>query len=368
VTVYGVREGVPGEIFAVWPAGEAHRVGLLCQLPAGLSPDEAAELSRELTDLSASLWEMYAQPPLAEEESAGHGGLEAIFEEVGEAILHPHLPSSDGSLLLSYDEPVECAQRVGRVLKAISDSALAEAVAGEVGREMNAVRRAGRGDFEGRAAQGVVVEVIDPSPLQVAAADELFHANPLGDVRLWREVTPAAACVAGVNWLVAAAGVAAEAAGLDPAAVFAYADDVEATSVEVPTFVVKGVEAGMAPRQVVVRLLSEAAGMREGLTPDPVGLTGLVDAARARVSDLPAEHREDMLVALLSRLTLLDPVRPSRDLLEHILSGLGSCLLVYQELAEETADDGLAGEADRRALFVAAVTQRASAAREQLLR
>jgi hypothetical protein len=112
--------------------------------------------------------------------------------------------------------------------------------------------------------------------------------------------------------------------------VFAYADDIESASVEVPTFAVKGVEAELTPRQVVVEMLSEATGVREGLTPDPVGLTGLVDAARASVRKLPAENREDMLVALLGRLTLLDLVRPSRDLLEHILSGLSSCLLVYR--------------------------------------
>jgi hypothetical protein len=201
VTVYGLREGAPGEIFAVWPAGDAHRVGLLCQLPADVSVEKAAELAKELTDLSASLWELYAQPPLPEDDSAVPGGLEATLEEVGEALLHPHLPSGDGSLLMSYDEPVEYAHRVGRVLHAISAPALAEAVTIEVGREINAVRRAGRGDFEGRAAQGVVVEVIDPSPLQVAAADEIFQACPLGDARLWRDVTPAAACVAGVHWL-----------------------------------------------------------------------------------------------------------------------------------------------------------------------
>jgi hypothetical protein len=305
VTVYGLREGTPREILAVWPAGDAHRVGLLCQLPADVLLEDVAELARELTDLSASLWELYAQPPLPEDESAVHGSVEATLEEVGEAILHPHLPSGDGSLLMSYDEPVEYAHRVGRVLHALSDPSLTEAVTIEVGREINAVRRAGRGEFEGRAAQGVVVEVIDPSPLQVAAADEIFQASPLGDVRLWRDVTPAAACVAGVIWLIAAAGVAADAAGLVRAAVFAYADDIEATSVEVPAFVVKGVEAGLTPRQIVVEMLSEAIGVREGLTPDPVGLTGLVDAARAKVSELPAENREDVLVALLGRLTLL---------------------------------------------------------------
>jgi hypothetical protein len=115
-------------------------------------------------------------------------------------------------------------------------------------------------------------------------------------------------------------------------------------------------------------MLSEATGVREGLTPDPVGLTGLVDAARASVRKLPAENREDMLVALLGRLTLLDLVRPSRDLLEHLLSGLSSCLLVYREHAEETAGDDLPDEDDASAPFPISVKQHASASREQLLR
>ncbi|GGN38586.1 hypothetical protein FHR83_005526 [Actinoplanes campanulatus] len=149
---------------------------------------------------------------------------------------------------------------------------------------------------------------------------------------------------------------------------FAYADDIESASVEVPTFAVKGVEAELTPRKVVVEMLSEATGVREGLTPDPVGLTGLVDAARASVRELPAENREDMLVALLGRLTLLDLVRPSRDLLEHILSGLISCLLVYREHAEETAGDDLPDEDDASAPFLISVKQHAPASREQLLR
>jgi hypothetical protein len=67
-------------------------------------------------------------------------------------------------------------------------------------------------------------------------------------------------------------------------------------------------------------------------------------AGRARfeklVQRLPADQREDTLAAEPVRATLLDPRRPARDLLEHLLDGIASCHLLYSECgADDLADD-----------------------------
>lgn len=376
MTIYAVQSGTPEQIVAAWPTGTSHRADVLCPVTTKSLPG-AAELAQALSELSRSLWALYAEPPL---EGDGLGDdAEARYTAVQEAITDPHLPEANGSVLMSYDEPVECAHEVGRVLHALGDSVVAEAVVAEVGVEVDAVQRAGLGDFSGRAAQGVVVEVVDPSPSQVAAADMLFKASPLGHPELFTAVTPAAACVAGVHWLVAAAGVAAEVTGLAADAVFADTDGIEAVSVEVPTLIVKQSAAGLRPREIVTRLLGEAANARDGLTPDPLQLPSLVDAARAEARRVPPAQHDDTLMMLLQRLTPLDPGRASRDLLEHLLDGLRSCRLAYDEAAEDeeagiecdgeeaAADSGSSVEERITAKFCAAVRDRADAGREQLL-
>ncbi|WP_436528500.1 hypothetical protein [Actinoplanes sp. HUAS TT8] len=372
MTIYAVHDGALGGILAVWPTGDAHRAAVLGSAFIGAGPSETVMLAEALSELSRSLWQVYAEPAQLDDEQMG-GGSEAMFAAVAEAITAPNLPNGDGSVLMSYDEPVECAHEVGRVLHAIGDSAISEVVVVEVGSEVDAIQRAGRGDFAGRAAQGVVAEVVDPPPSQVATADQLFRASPLGDPRLFHDVTPAAACVAGAHWLVAAAGVAAECAGVAAGAVFADADDIEAVSVEVPTYVVRQSLAGLGPREIVTQMLSEAANARDGLTPDPLRLPALVDAARAEALSLPVGKRGDALMMLLQRLTPLDPGRASRDLLEHLLDGIRSCLMVYDEAIGDVgveADEDPTSAAGQRSThaFLAAVRERAHLLSVQLLR
>lgn len=380
VTTYALQDENAGILLAVWPTGATHRAATICHVPGDGSDGRAAQLAEALGDLSAALWGSYARPPSPEdalqEDEAAAGPGETMFAAVRKAITDPRLPDDDGSLLISYDAAIEAAHQVGRALHALGGSIAADAIAAEVKTEIDAVQRAGRGDFRGRAAQAVAVEALDASPLQISAADHLLDDNPLGDPRLWTDVMPAAACVAAVNWLVAAAVVAGEAANVDIDSVFAYADDIEAVSVQVPTFVVKARRGGLGPREVVAAMLAEAHEVRQGHVPAPARLPALVDAARAKVRKLPPGDREQALAAMLKRLTLLDPVRPSRDLLEHLLDGVRSCLLVYGEAAEDAEAelgedlnydeddiDGRVGEA-----FFAAVRLRARAERAQLIR
>ncbi|GIJ10566.1 hypothetical protein ACFFMR_15130 [Micromonospora andamanensis] len=115
---------------------------------------------------------------------------------------------------------------------------------------------------------------------------------------------------------------------------FSVADGIEAVSLEVPSYTVDVVVDGSGtPREVVLGLLAEADAIRHGRVPDPTGLLQRVDAAREQIRRIDVGHREQTLSALLERLTPLDPQRPAHDLLEHLLSGVRACLLVYREEA-----------------------------------
>src|SRR5205823_5514820 len=128
----------------------------------------------------------------------------------------------------------------------------------EVQVEIDAVTRAELGDLSGRAVQAVALDRLDVSPVQVAAADELLRADPLGAALLAVAVDPAAACVAAAHWLAAAA-VVADAAENTPGAVFMEADDIQPVSIEVPALVVERiVEEDLSPRGVVLDLLRSA--------------------------------------------------------------------------------------------------------------
>lgn len=185
--------------------------------------------------------------------------------------------------------------------------------------------------------------------------------------------------MAATHWLVAAAQATAEVADVEPAAVFSVADDIEAVSVEVPSYTVDVVVDGSGtPREVVLGLLAEADAIRHGRVPDPTGLLQRVDAAREQIRRIDVGHREQTLSALLERLTPLDPQRPAHDLLEHLLSGVRACLLVYREEAidasaappdrdEDDGDDEFDGmSAAAVAAFTAAVRDRAERDRDRL--
>jgi hypothetical protein len=68
------------------------------------------------------------------------------------------------------------------------------------------------------------------------------------------------------------------------------------------------------------------------------------------------------------RLTTLDPLRPARDMLDDLLSGIRGCWLLYQEYAEpsddEVSDEELDDEIDTT--FRNEVRVRASADRHRL--
>jgi len=343
VTTYAY-ESSSRRILAVWPIGIGHRAEVIVDgdhLPA----QHAQALCYRLACLSECLWDTYVRPV----SSAEHGDLDelrrreeavASFDLVFPALYIPNFPDEDAVLEVSGVAIEDYAHALGRLLWAIADAGLTDAVVAEVGREMKAVELAERGDLSGRAAQAVVLDRLDISPVQVAAADRMLWDNPLGSAALLTSVDPAAACVAAAHWLAAAASVAAEASGVGSEHLFGTAAQHAASTI--PAIVVHAVLVDQLPPQVAVRqLLHRAIAAREGRIPDLAVLLGDVAAARRQARDVPIDLRGEVLASLLPRRTTpLDPMRPTRDLLEHLLDGIRSCLVVLAQRVGRGADDG----------------------------
>jgi hypothetical protein len=324
------------EFVVVWPAAVGSQASVVASVGAGVSVDGAAGLCTALTRLSEAVWDTYVRPASAvvddEQERSVREYEREQFDHVVGALREPNLPDESGMLEVSYSPVEESAHRLGRVLHELADAALADAVIAEVRVEIDAVTRAELGDLSGRAVQGAALDRLDVSPIQVAAAGAILQAEPLGGGLLAAAVDPAAACVAAAHWLASAAVVAAEEAGNSPAGVFAEADVIQAVSVEVPTLVVRRVVGeGATPRQVVLDLLRSAVAAADGVIADLPAV--LVTRARLEESlrRLPAREREAAMAAEPARATLLDPRRPARDLLEHLLDGISSCQLLYAD-------------------------------------
>jgi hypothetical protein len=335
------------QLVVVWPSTVGSRAHAVVLVDA-----DADGLCEALTRLSEAMWDTYVRPASATDDEQEHRRREherQRFDGVVAAIRKPNLPDESGTMIVSYSPVEESAHQIGRVLHRLADAKLSEAVIADVRVEVDAVCRAELGDLSGRAVQAVALDRLDASPIQVAAADELLLADPLGGGLLSAAVDPAAGCVAAAHWLAAAAQVAADAADTTPTAVFTEVDNIRAVSVAVPSTVVAHiVDGNVPPRQVVLALLRAAVAAGEGEIADLADVL----AQRARfeelVQRLPADQRAETLAAEPVRATLLDPRRPARDLLEHLLDGIASCHLLYAEYADDVfdEDDDLTGDED----------------------
>jgi hypothetical protein len=375
VSVYAF-DAARGDLLVVWPTS----VGSVAHVVAKLSDRRADALCDALTHLSEALWDTYVRPASSaddEDERRRRADERARFDGVVDGLCSPNLPDDSGLMLVSYSPVEESAHRLGRVLHAVADDALTNAVVADVRVELDAVTRAELGDLTGRAVQAATLDRLDVSPIQVAAADEALQRDPLGGGLLAAAIDPAAACVAAAHWLAAAAVVAAGEAGNTPAGLFAEVDDIQAVSVEVPTLVVSRVEDDdVPPRQVVLALLRTAVAVGEGEVADLPRLLAERAELERLVERLPADQRDEILADDTVRATLLDPRRPARDLLEHLLDGIASCFLLYSEYAndgegfedgDEQSDESSDVEDDRQDEFADFVRAQAAATRSRLI-
>ena len=136
MTTYALADSPP-RLMAFWAAGVGHRAAVVCRLSDAVPQPVSEQLSEALTELSQRLWDTYLRLPapatdpyldeLARQER-GEG-----FTGVLRAVNAPHLPDSQGLLMVSYDPLIEAAHAVGRALQAAGDVAANRAVTAEIG-------------------------------------------------------------------------------------------------------------------------------------------------------------------------------------------------------------------------------------------
>lgn len=340
MTYYAVDEDT-GTLLRIWPTGRGQRAAVVGTLPASAVVEDRLQLAAALTSLSEELWRCYTHPGLATDDRDGNGEgwrreqSREVFPQLVGFIREPNLPGEDGAIIRSYDPVEEWAHGVGRAVRAINDAKLLEAVGAEVAAEIEAVESAERGDLGGRAQQAVVLSRTDVNPVQVAAADAILALDPLRGEQLFVDVDPTAASVAAAHWLKAAADIVAGVSGMPADEVVEAADDIEALPFETPSEVLRLFDFSNTAYGVVVEMVRGALKVGEGSVADLGAL--LVEYDTGDDNDDPDAEPTPV------RLTLLDPQRPARDLLEDLLSGIRACRLVYEEYAD--AGDAASTEA-----------------------
>lgn len=336
-----------------WTTGDALASGDLAEVPDSVSGQDALSLADSLTRLARRLWSVYANPASAVEthepntDGWRRRGERDAFDEVLDALRDPNLPQN-GLVLQSYIPSLELAHHVGRLLHRIDAPELADRVAAEVREEIEAIGDAERGELSGRSRQAVVLSRADASPLQVVAANEILHEWPLGSSRLFTDVDGTAAAVAAAHWLSAAAEVTGELSGYEPSSVVLEADNIEALAVQTPTLVLRRIEEGERPLDVVVDLVRGAMEVAAGRIHEPHVLMEEIALAWAKAEQYgPGD--DELMRDLMPRLTPLDLQRPAHDLLEGLIGGIYGCLLLYREYVEYDDDEVVLDDIDEDA-------------------
>jgi hypothetical protein len=296
-------------LLATWTCGIGSAACAVARLHHRTPQRTGMHLAQALTDLSSAAWASYAAPALAELHS----------EPALDALRRPHLPR-DGLLYREGDELLERAHEVGRALVAVESAGVLRAVVADVTAEFDTVHRALHGDLGGRARQAVTITRLPAPPAQIAAADRLLHAVPMGNERLVTDVEPTAACVAALHWTAAAVDVTlAAVGGGDPAEVLEEAADAEGVDVLAATAVLGMLHAGNPPLAVVQDLVSSAVLVGSGLDGEEFG---------------PADRGHG------PRTTLLHPSSPARALLGLLTGVVRACFTVYSEACDPAGVDG----------------------------
>lgn len=348
----------------VWPTVEGDVASDVVIVDVSVPDDVVRDVVRTLTSLSRVSWRTYTHPASAalddlspNTEGWRREGTREALAKVGEIIRHPNLPSG-GTILQSYVPTEEAAHALGRALHDAASPELIEAIVAEGEAEVHAIEAAESGSFDGRSAQAILLTRAEASPGQVAAADELLSADPLGSLELRTRIDPTSTSVAAAYWLLCAAEVAAQASGHEVEDIVLEADDIEALPVETPTTILARMVDEESPFDIVVDLVREAMDVAVGRV-NTDRLDGLI------------ENEMDDVV----RLCLLDPARPGPDLVEDLLLGLHGAFLIWDESAPDDElglDEDPLGDEDegyylkRREVFAGRVRERARQRRDML--
>lgn len=283
---------------AFWDTGIGATSWPVAKLHARTADTAGLHLARALTRMSESVWLSYAAPALSMLPAA----------DARRALLRPHRAEA-GLVPVEPHPTLESAHRIGRELADLGSAGVTRAVVADVEAELGAADRAARGDLTGRAQQAVMITRLSPSPAQIVEADRLLCDTPTCGEALYTDVEPAAAAVAALHWFLAAATVAAGAAGTTPQAALDQAMEVDYIDDAVPRVVLRLVardDPDRTPLLICQRLLHVAMSLSRG------ALIGVTDP----------ESGEPYL-------TTLDPMRPARCLLDGLVGGIQAMAVLY---------------------------------------
>jgi hypothetical protein len=331
-------------LVAVWGTGRGDVTETVLPSTAA-QPDALLVLADRMTKLSEQLWRCYVFPSSAYKsvepntegwrQQRSRHAFERVVPTV-EAREERAKMRATGLMHVSYNAVERAAELVAEALLDIEDDAVAPTIIAELREELIAVERAELGDLSGRAQQAVLLSRIEASPVQIQAADQLLREDPLGSIELFTQLEPTAAAVAAAHWLYAAANVASEVSGTHVTEVLTEADNIEAIQTRIPNEMLEFLDLGVSAHKVIAELVHEALLAAQG----EIAHIGELEAAIAEVNEQAEEYREsdpELYQELRGeiRISLLDPRRPSLDLLEDLLSGIYGCSLIYREYSDD---------------------------------
>lgn len=296
-------------VVAVWDTGIGATALTVARLNPATNETVGLHLARALTRMSEAVWLSYVRPEICDVPVA----------DVLKAMRRPHLPEA-GLLRVEPHPVVESAHRVGRELREVGSAGVSRAVIADVEEEMTAAGNAERGDLTGRARQAVMLTRVTPSPAQIAVADRLLHDVPMGSPRLYTDVEPSAAAVAGIHWFLAAVTVMERLAQTTAEDAIDQAEQVEYFDSAVARTVVR-MAAGGRPDRTPLGISQELLQMAV------MASRGMLLAASEPVQDGPC-------------FTALDPARPARCLLDGLVGGIQALAALHATYLDSDFDPG----------------------------
>ncbi|GAA0739640.1 hypothetical protein Drose_17110 [Dactylosporangium roseum] len=349
MTIYGI-DGDRGLLIAMWQAGLGGVAQTVATLPAGVAAEHGADLTEALSTLSATLWESYVRADavpgagtIIDDAHLDRG--DALSDWIAAVVQHRTGTAADVPIAF-YDPIDDAAHRIATALDLVGNADLDGAVLAEVRREVASVEAAARGDLSGRARQAVTLSRLDVSPVQVVAADQALHREPLGSEELFTTLDPTAAAVAAAHWLEAAVSVVADISGIPTTAVLDAADNIEALPHTAATTVLEMMSLRCTPRDAVIDLVEQATAIADGEAVDLYGARdAIVEAIRLAEADDSNPYNLEQVDRV--RLTPLAPHRPASDLLEQFVAGIRGCWTVYAEYINREAAHAEGLEATR---------------------
>ncbi|MFI1996297.1 hypothetical protein [Actinoplanes sp. NPDC020271] len=341
MTSYSV-DNENGSLVRTWRTRADCLAGVVVQFPAEATAYQRRAMVMALTQLSEQLWRAYARSGIPTSGRVMRGRRTRLTELLGKVVgvVRPSMAGTPRQLTPEYEAVVDRARAVADRLKEFDDDEVQEALIREVEAEADAVDRADRGFFAGRAGQATMISRTFIVMSQVRTADGLLRkcltpeptavAIPeLSALGVFDRLDPSAAAAAGLQWFKAAADVVADAAGIGVDDAVWRAHDQRELSVAVLQAGVSSIVQGRSAAEAAVYLVAQALDVSDGLFMTVAEIQTRVDTAVTGY--FGNADTDDITVPLL----LLPTRDPAWELLQACLTGIGACYAAFDAMMEQ---------------------------------